>query len=205
MSTDPDVIRADIERTRARLSSDVNSLTNEANPKTIVGRRVDRARTAVGSVKEKVMGTPSDTTSSAGSAASSATDTLGDAASSVGDAVSSAPQTVRRQTQGNPLAAGLIAFGAGALLGSLLPASAKEQQAAEKVKDAAQPVVAQLGEVAKDTADSLKEPAQQAVESVKSTATDAASTVKDEGASAAQDVKDQAQSSAQNVQNQRSY
>lgn len=198
MSTDPDVIRADIERTRARLSSDVNSLTNEANPKTIVGRRVDRARTAVGSVKEKVMGTSSDSTSSA------ATDTLGNAASSVGDAVTSAPETVRAQTQGNPLAAGLIAFGAGALIGSLLPASAKEQQAAAKVKDAAAPVAQQLGEVAKDTAESLKEPAQQAVESVKSTAADAAATVKDEGSSAAQDVKGQAQDSAQHVQNQRS-
>lgn len=200
MSTDPDVIRADIERTRARLSSDVNSLTNEANPKTIVGRRVDRARTAVGSVKEKVMGTSSNSTSSA----SSATDTLGNAASSVGDAVTSAPETVRAQTQGNPLAAGLIAFGAGALIGSLLPASAKEQQAAAKVKDAAAPVAQQLGEVAKDTAESLKEPAQQAVESVKSTAADAAATVKDEGSSAAQDVKGQAQDSAQHVQNQRS-
>ncbi|MBA3799332.1 MAG: DUF3618 domain-containing protein [Geodermatophilaceae bacterium] len=203
MSTDPDVIRADIERTRSRLSNDVNSLTNEANPKTIVGRRVDRARSAVGSVKDKVMGTAGDTTSSVGSATSSATDTLGNAAANVGDAVASAPQTVRAQTQGNPLAAGLIAFGAGALLGGLLPASAKEAQAAEKVKDAAAPVVQQLGEAAKETAESLKEPAQQAVESVKSTATDAAATVKDEGTSAAQDVKEQAQDSADQVQNQR--
>jgi len=201
MSTDPDLIRADIERTRSRLSDDVNSLTHEANPKTIAGRKVDRAKSAVGSVKDKVMGTASNSASSAGSAASSATDTLSNTASSVGDAVSSAPQTVRTQTQGNPMAAGLIAFGAGALLGSLLPASAKEQQAAAKVKEAAQPV---LGEVAKDTAESLKEPAQQAVESVKSTAADAAATVKDEGSSAAQDVKAQAQDSAQHVQNQRS-
>ena len=202
MSTDPDLIRADIERTRSRLSDDVNSLTHEANPKTIAGRKVDRAKSAVSSVKHKVMGTASDSASPAGSVASSATDTMSNAASSVGDAVSSAPQTVRTQTQGNPMAAGLIAFGAGALLGSLLPASAKEQHAAAKVKEAAQPLVQELGEVAKDSADSLKEPAQQAVESVKRTAADAAATVKDEGTSAAQDVKSQAQDSAQHVKNQ---
>lgn len=201
MSSDPDAIRADIERTRTQLSYDMNSLTNEANPKTIVGRRVDRARTAVTGVKDRVMGTAADGTSSAGSA--SATDSLGNAASNVGDAVASAPQTVRTQTQGNPLAAGLIAFGAGALLGGLLPASAKEAQAAEKVKDAAQPVAQQLGEAAKESAQALQEPAQQAVESVKSTAADAAATVKDEGSSAAQDVKVQAQDSAQHVQHQR--
>ena len=39
--------------------------------------------------------------------------------SSVGQAASAAPQRVREQTQGNPLAAGLIAFGAGWLLASL--------------------------------------------------------------------------------------
>lgn len=203
MSSDPDVIRADIERTRTQLSYDMNSLTNEANPKTIVGRRVDRARTAVTSVKDRVMGTAADGTSSAGSEATSATDSLGSAASNVGDTVASAPQSVRTQTQGNPLAAGLIAFGAGALLGGLLPASAKEAQAAEKVKEAAQPVAQQLAEAAKETAQALQEPAQQAVESVKSTAADAAATVKDEGSSAAQDVKVQAQDSAQHVQHQR--
>ena len=76
------------------------------------------------------------------------------------------------------MAAGLIAFGVGALVGSLLPASGAEQQAATKVKDAATPV---LSDAAKQVSGNLKEPAQQAVEAVKGTATDAAATVKDEG------------------------
>jgi hypothetical protein len=43
------------------------------------------------------------------------------AASSVADAASSAPDMARRQTRGNPLAAGLIALGVGWLASSLLP------------------------------------------------------------------------------------
>jgi hypothetical protein len=87
----------------------------------------------------------------------------------------------------------LIAFGVGWLAGSLLPASVSEQQAANKVKDVAAPV---LGDAAKDVAEHLKAPAQQAVESMKDTAVEAAATIKDEGASAAHEVKEQAQDAA---------
>jgi len=107
---------------------------------------------------------------------------------------------VARKAQGSPIAAGLIAFGAGLLVSSLLPASRVEQQAAEKVKDTAQPMVENLTETAKEVAGNLKDPAQQAIEEVKSTATDAAATVKDEATSAVDDVKTQAQDSKNTVQ-----
>ena len=38
-SSDPDEIRADIERTRAALSDDVDALTDAANPKNIAKRQ----------------------------------------------------------------------------------------------------------------------------------------------------------------------
>lgn len=201
--TSPDQIRADIARTRAELSDNVNTLTYEANPKTIARRQVGKVRSAFTGAKDKVMG-GDNLSSSAGSAGSSAGQSIGDAASSVGDAISDAPDTIRTQTQGNPLAAGLIAFGVGALVAGLLPASRPEQQVAGRVKDAAEPLKEQLTEAAKDAASSLQEPAQQAVESVKSSATEAVDTVKEEGTSAAADVKSQAQDSAQAVQDTRS-
>ena len=43
----------------------------------------------------------------------------------------------RRQTQGNPLAAGLVAVGAGLVVAALFRASEQEQQAAEAVKETA--------------------------------------------------------------------
>jgi gas vesicle protein len=187
-SNDPDQIRDEIERTRADLSQNVNTLADTANPAHAAKRQADKVKGAVFGAKDRVMGSVGD----AGSG-------IGSAQSTVSDAVTDAPRQLRTRTAGNPLAAGLIAFGVGWLAASLLPASQAEQQAATKVKDAAAPMVT---DAAKQVADHLKEPAQQAVESVKDTATDAATTVKDEGSSAAGDVKNQVQDAKATVQNQ---
>jgi len=189
MTNDPDQIRREIERTRLELSDNVNALGDKVNPGSIAKRQVSRVRGAATSVKDAVIGSASD-----------AADSSQQVAATVGDAVSNAPNAVARKAQGSPIAAGLIAFGAGLLVSSLLPASRAEQQAAEKVKDTAQPLVDDLTDSAKELAGNLKEPAQQAVEEVKSTATDAAATVKDEAGSAADDVRSQAQDSKETVQ-----
>jgi ElaB/YqjD/DUF883 family membrane-anchored ribosome-binding protein len=222
-SSDPEVIRQQIEQTRSNLSTDVNTLADTVNPVQAAKRRTASARFAVTRFKDRVMGSASQTTYGASSAmsgaGSSARSTVGgamsnvsDAASNVGDkmsdvgstvgsAVSEAPQVIRSQAQGNPLAAGLIALGVGWLVGSLLPASEPEQQAATRLKETAAPAVAGL---AKETAGQLREPAQQAVESVKDTAAGAATTVKEEGKSAAQDVAGTAQDAKETVRAQRS-
>jgi ElaB/YqjD/DUF883 family membrane-anchored ribosome-binding protein len=189
MSNDPEQIRREIERTRSELSDNVNALGDKVNPGSIAKRQVGRVRGAATSVKDAVMGSAAD-----------AADTGQQVATTMGDAVSNAPNAVARKAQGSPIAAGLIAFGAGLLVSSLLPASRVEQQAAEKVKDTTQPMVDDLTDTAKEVAENLKEPAQQAMEEVKSTATDAAITVKDEASSAADDVKSQAQDSKDTVQ-----
>ena len=189
MSNSPEQIRLEIERTRSELSDNVNALGDKVNPGSIARRQVGRVRGAATSVKDAVMGSAAD-----------ATDTGRQVATTMGDAVSDAPSAVARKAQGSPIAAGLIAFGAGLLVSSLLPASRVEQKAAENIKDTAQPLVDDLTDTAKEIAGNLKEPAQQAVEEVKSTATDAAATVKDEATSAADDVKSQAQDSKDTVQ-----
>jgi hypothetical protein len=214
-SSDPDVIRRQIEDTRRELSYDVDALNEKVNPARVVDRRVSAAKGRMTNLKERVMGSAHDTTSSAqgmasnaaGSvqnAASSAAGTVQDAASSAAEAVQQAPDTIVRQTQGNPLAAGLIAFGVGWLVSSLLPASEKERQLAQQAESAVRENKEALLEPAKQAAqeigDQLKPAAQDAVESVKATAQDAASTVKEEGKSAAADVQGQAQQSKGAVQ-----
>jgi gas vesicle protein len=189
MSNDPEQIRREIERTRTELSDNVNALGDKVNPGSIAKRQAGRVRGAATTVKDAVMGSAAD-----------AADTGQQVATTLGDAVTNAPNAVARKAQGSPIAAGLIAFGAGLLVSSLLPASRVEQQAAEKVKDTAQPMVDDLTDTAKEVAGNLKEPTQQALEEVKSTATDAAATVKDEATSAADDVKSQAQDSKDTVQ-----
>jgi gas vesicle protein len=221
-SSDPDQIRREIERTQAALSTDVDALAEKVTPSRIAQRRVDRVRGTASRWKNRVMG--SDTfpggnstygedpsasdrarhvagsaSDAAQSAASTVSDTASQAASTVQDAVQQAPGAVVRQTRGNPLAAGLIAFGAGWLVSSLLPASQREQELAEQAKQHASELGQPLADAAKEVAAELQEPAQQAVESVRATATDAGRTVAEEGQSAAQHVQERAQDAAGTV------
>ena len=189
MSNDPEQIRREIARTRSELSENVNALGDKVNPGSIAKRQAGRVRGAAASVKDAVLGSASD-----------AADTGQRVAGSVGDAVSDAPTAVARKAQGSPIAAGLIAFGAGLLVSSMLPASRAEQHAAQAVKDTAQPLVDDLTDTAKDIAGNLQEPAQHALEEVKTTATQAADTVRDDATTAAADVKDHAADAKDTVQ-----
>src|SRR5215207_4917057 len=214
-TSDPDVIRRQIEDTRRELSYDVDALNEKVNPARVVDRRVTAAKGRMTNLKEKVMGSAQDTSAhaqgmasnAAGSvqgAASSAADSVSSAASTAAGAVQQAPDQVIRQTQGNPMAAGLIAFGVGWLVSSLLPATQKEQQLAQQaetaVRDNKDALLAPAKEAAQEIGDQLKPAAQDAVESVKYTAQDAAATVTEEGRSAASDVQGQAQQSKETVQ-----
>ena len=219
VSNDPDEIRADIERTRAELSDNVDALADTANPKNIAKRQATRVKEAATGAKEYIMGSPDDSYDSGriGDAKTSVQDKASDAkyavqekasdakyelqdkASAVGDAVSSAPTRVRQGARGNPLAAGLIAFGAGLLVSGLLPSSQKEQQALSTLQEKAEPLKEKATEAVKDVASSLKEPTQEAAQSVKETAAGGVQAVKEEGASAKQDVQGQLQDSRETV------
>jgi Protein of unknown function (DUF3618) len=200
MSENPDVIRADIEATRARLGTNVDAVADKVTPSHIVQRQTDRVKEnvkdAVFGAKEKVMGSADHTAGHMHSAAGSAGAHLSDAGAAIGDA----PAQVKTKTQGNPLAAGLIAFGAGLLVSSLIPASQKEREAADALKTAAEPLTTELTEAAKNVAEGLREPAQEAMENVKATAADATEHVKAEGQGAVADVKDRTTEAKDNVQ-----
>ncbi|MDQ0373354.1 DUF3618 domain-containing protein [Cellulomonas humilata] len=188
MSTDPDQIRDDIERTRAELSSDVDALTDKVSPTQAAQRQADRIRATATDVKERVMGGVSDGAQSVGSAASA-----------VGDTATSLPAAARSRARGNPLAAGLVAFGIGWLASSLLPSTRQEQQLAQSAKEQAAPLVQDAKDAAQGIAENLRQPAQEAAAAVKDRATEAGSTLKDEGRSAAQDLRSDATDAAENV------
>ena len=227
-SNDPDEIRADIERTRATLSNDVDDLAESVKPKSVAQRQVDKVKDAAGSLKDRVMGSDDDDYSSSTvgdkayaakdavadrayaakdavtDKAYAARDTVSEKASDAADAVREAPTTLKRKTQGNPLAAGVIAFGLGMLVSSLIPSSEKERQAVSQLQDNLEPVKQKATEVAQDVGENLRPAAQEAAQSVKSTAQEGVENVKQEGQSAAQDVKDQAQDSKDTVRQQSS-
>ena len=71
-SNDPDQIRADIERTRRSLSSNVDALAHEAKPSTMAKRQVGKVSGAVTGLRERVMGSAQDGTSTLSDSAQSA-------------------------------------------------------------------------------------------------------------------------------------
>jgi ElaB/YqjD/DUF883 family membrane-anchored ribosome-binding protein len=180
MNADPDDIRTDIEYTRRELGSNVDALAEKVTPSKIMHRQTSRMKDAIGSAKERVFGA------------------VDDAQEAVGDALSDAPRMVAQKAKGNPIAAGLIAFGIGWLASSLVPASEKEKELAGTLQEKAQPLAGEVADAAKQMAGDLREPAEEAVNAVKESASDAADTVKQEGTSTAQDLKSDAKGSTAN-------
>lgn len=192
LSTTP----ADIEATRADLSRNIDELSDKVSPQRVVERRKEAARNSLSSVRSKIMGSADNAKSSAGGVGSGVSSSASDAAASVKGSAQSAVGTIESTTTGNPLVAGAVAFGAGMLIGSLLPASEKEQQAAGRLVDAAkehgQPLIDEAKSVGQEIGQDLGNSASEAAEKVKSQAQDSAETVKGEGQSSAEEVKGQA-------------
>jgi predicted ribonuclease toxin of YeeF-YezG toxin-antitoxin module len=204
-------LERDIFQQRMQLGDDVDALVEKVSPGQAARRQVGRIGNSVTTVKDRVMGQASDLGSSAGDRVSAAKDSavgLKDSAvglkDSAADTASSSTDAAKRRTEGNPLAAGLIAFGVGWLVSSLLPASPVEERAGAALREhAEEPVKAagqQLGEKAKELGEHLREPAQHAAESVKQTATDAAQEVKDRAGAHAGNLTSEAKDRAQSVQ-----
>lgn len=194
---DPDQIRAEIEQTRQSLSYHVNDLGETVSPGNVAQRQKDKVAARASHLKDRVMGSVSDAKDSAMDTAHSLR-SPGGAAGHTGGA-QDLPAKARQQARGNPLAVGLIALGAGWLVGSLLPATEQEQDAAQRLKENAQPVVERAKEAGQDVAQQLKEPAQEAAQEVKDSAKSSAETVKDEAQGTAEDVKGSAQQSQQDL------
>jgi len=180
-------LTSEIAASRAELSRDLDALTDKVSPAQMVERRKEATRSRFRSMRDRVMGSADDARQSMSSAGGSVT---GSAQGAVG--------TLERRTEGNPLAAGVIAFGAGWLVSSLLPASEKETRAAQQVVDRAkehgQPLVDEARSVGQEMGENLKESAGQAAQEMKGTAQESAQAVKQEGQSSAQTVQDDVRS-----------
>ena len=185
-------LRQDIERIRDDLDSTLDALGERVSPRHIARRRKAAVRARVTRVRTAVMGSAMESGSTAagqarhvaGSVQEGAQQVAGRAAEQVRDA----PEMIQQQTRGNPLAAGLVAFGAGLLLATAFPPTEAEQRAAGALQERVEPIKEQALEAGREMKDHLQESARESAQQVKETATDAT-----------QEVKQQAQSSAENV------
>ncbi|MEU8215906.1 DUF3618 domain-containing protein [Micromonospora taraxaci] len=196
MSSDPDRIRREIETTRDELSSDIDALADKVNPRRIAGESVGQARGALTRAKEKMMGNSSHLGQEAGQR-------MSHAAGAVRDETRSLGQQSREQAQGNPLAAGLVAFGVGLLAASLIPPSGRERQLAGRarglVSEHSDELRQQASQVGRQMQDNMREPAQQAAQSVRSSAQQGMSAVRDQGRSAAGQMQGEAHAAADDL------
>jgi hypothetical protein len=202
VNRDIDRVRADIERVREDLGGTLDQLTDRASPRAMVQRRTARVGARFRSVRNSVMGSAQSAGSAAGGSAHRIADQAGSAASTVADQARHAPDFVERETRGNPLAAGIIAFGAGLLVSTLLPPTEAERQAAGALQDKLEPVKERALEMGRELTSDMQDAAREGMEHVKETASDAAQQVKQDAQSAGEQVKEQAQQGASQVRDQ---
>ncbi len=192
MGARPDEIRDEIEQTREELAYDVDRLADRTVPSRVVERRWEGVKEKARNMADTVMGArdtaqgkASDAGSTVKETASQATDKVKETASqasdkvvgtaqSVAGTVQQTPDIVARRTRGNPLAAGLIAFGAGLLAASLLPETEREKQAGAAVAERSQGLVDKAKETGKELAQELSGTAREAGEQIKESAKEAA-------------------------------
>jgi gas vesicle protein len=212
-------LRQEIEQKRNELSHDVDVIEDRIRPGRIVARKSASVRHGMQRAKEAIMGTADEATTSVhegvtnvresvGTAASDVTEKLShmkeEAGGAIGTAtekVGEAPAIVRRQTQGNPVAVGLISFGTGLLVASLIPPSSREQRMLENVQphieDASRKIV-DLGQTAvQELRDDLEPEVRNVVDTLKQSATESAERVKEEAKQSAQQVKEDAKEGLQ--------
>ena len=154
---DPEVLRAEIARTRAELSDNVDTLTETANPKNIADRQVNKVKSAARGVREHLMGAPDDPYDS-GTLGERAEHVKG-TASAIGSRTgpSGALDTGRRRplpgaAQGPREPARRRADRVRHRLPDLLrhPSSEKEQEAASRLQEKAAPLKDKVSEAASD-------------------------------------------------------
>jgi Protein of unknown function (DUF3618) len=174
MGATPDELKSNIERTRSELTADVDALADRVSPGKIARRRTEAVRGTMSGAKDRVMGGVSSATS--------------------------APTAVADRAQGNPLAVGLVAFGAGLLASSLLPSTSTEQQIATAVKDTAvEPIKAFAKDQAQQAQETLQPAAQEAAADLKESAVSAAQNTTEHAKSATNEVADRTRDAAQTV------
>jgi gas vesicle protein len=166
MGTSTEELSSDIAQTRQSLTQDVDALQDRVSPSAIIERRKTAVRGRLSTVKDRVMGGGHD------------------AVHGVSGTTSSAGDAIEQRVEGSPLAAGLIAFGAGLVIAGLIPASKVEAQGAQRlqeaVKEHGQPVIDEVRSAARQVGDQLKDNAGEAASELKSSAQESAERVKEE-------------------------
>ena len=196
MGQSTEELSQEIAETRRSMSYNVDALQDRVSPGAMVERRKAAVRTRLQSARDRVMGTARDTGSSAAGAAASAKDSAQETLGSMKDTAQGAASSTQERVEGAPIAAGMVAFGAGLVLASLIPASDQEARAAAKVLDVAEekggPLVDEARSVGREVAHDVADKASEAVQTVKEAAVESSERLASEGRSAVGETRSEA-------------
>jgi hypothetical protein len=155
MAQTTDALEADIAHTREDASAAMGAIGDQLSPRRAVNVGKQRLRQWIRSAREGVMGSASDVEGHAGK----------------GGAEGSGVMT--GQSQGNPLAAGIIAFGVGLLAGSIAPPTKVEQKGLVAIADKAEPAMSAAIQTASELGHGLQKSTEQAASQLGGVITDA--------------------------------
>jgi gas vesicle protein len=203
MGQDAQQLRREIASTRDDLGQTMDAFEDRVSPSRIIERRKSRIKESVSNFSSKVMGNidyaKGAVTHTAGDIKAGAEDKITNAQQTIGDTTDmagEARQAALGQTQGAPLVAGALAAGIGFVASVIFPGTKAEGQAAQRVAEAAQPLVDEVKESGGEIASTLKEQGQQSAEQLRESAAQHAREVKDTAQQVAGDVKSDAKQTA---------
>ena len=217
MGTSTTQVRADIARSRDELGETIGALeqrlaqtkedvVDRVSPKRVWQRKTEELRRRVGAVAGSVTGMTErmETQVATGkSRVKGQVQGLNEQTSAgVSRAKVEARQTkagLRQRAEDNPMAAGLVAVGAGVLVASLLPPTPAERRAALRLRDELEPVKEQASEVGRQLADEVSSSAQERMEQVKARASEAVEQVKEETTASTEEVKGETKAASRRV------
>jgi uncharacterized protein DUF3618 len=157
-------LEADITHTRDDMSATLDAIGDQVSPKRVVEGGTRRIRGWIESARDGIMGSPE----------------VEGYAGQGGEASGPEAAAMAAQNNGNPLAAGLITFGVGLLIGSLLPATKVEQQGLSVIADKAEPAIGAAMQAASELGHGLQKSGEQAASQLGQVLTDATHEIADQ-------------------------
>jgi len=182
-------LRGQLADQRAEIGRDLDAIGDRVSPHRMVERKQAAVRQRVSGVKDRLMGSAESSMEAMREAGTSAANSLSDSASTV-------VHGSRNVAEGNPLAMGLIAFGAGLVASAVFPATRPERDLAERAQPMLEKAASEAVPAARHVVEELKPVAQEAAADLSESAKDAAANVKEQAVDAASQTKQAAQRSA---------
>lgn len=145
-----------LEAQREEVGRDLIVIGDRISPGRMAERGQARMRQRAHRIRERVMGTVEDGRHQVSGTASS----MGDSAHDLARRTRESPEHLAERVEGNPIAAGFIAFGLGLLAASLIPATRREQELASQAQPRLEEAAGEVAETAKDMATDLRSSAE---------------------------------------------